>query len=141
MQTKFVLTEGSKGMFYLKMYDVLTNRELCTLLFDELTKSGSSKIDRIKIVDLTGERFKGYGTATVKHFINHCKEHHQSSILVYGVVYHQEIADSNTSQQDKKFHRDRRNRFWQKFGFKVTLKQDSHDEIEANLLELLEKTR
>lgn len=136
-QLKFTLTEGSRGMFDLKMHDSLSNRELCKLLFDEINEIGSTKISRIKIVDLlTRERSGGYGTAAVNYFIDYCKKHYPPSILAYGLVYHQEHV-YHISQQDKEFYRNRRNGFWQKFGFNITLNKVYEDRMEAKISDLL----
>lgn len=124
MDWKITIDEPCRGIFYLRVLDDKTDQRLSSLFFREGVKlSGGG----IAISDLyTKEPAKGYGTFAVNAFIQFCQAVYLEDIPIYGSPSHP------GSEDDRK----RRNKFWEGFGFSITLDRPNSDRMTAWLSDL-----
>ena len=126
MTLAITIKESSKGIFTLRVLDDKTGQRLSAIFFREELSGGG-----IAISDLhTKEPAKGYGTFAVNAFIQFCQAVYLEDIPIYGSPSH------HGSEDDRK----RRNKFWEGFGFKITLNRPDSDCMNALLSGLNCKT-
>lgn len=110
-----------------------SKKELGRILFT-LSNKNLIVIDDL----ITNEKSRGFGTILTNEFIEYSQKNFSSTTQVIGYVRHDEIFNSRllVPFAEALRLRQRRNRFWSKFGFKILEEKSYHDNMSVELKDL-----